>query len=180
MELPVLEPSLGRIRLIAVDGPSAAGKSTYARILAERIGAPLIGSDEFPVPWDGPPLAWWPRIAPLLDALARGETAVYRPYDWRSATLGPPKKVPVTDFLILEGVGAAWSGCPAAYRIWVDAPYELRRARALERDGAELLPQWEAWTAREAKHFAADPARPDLIVTPDSWRPPPARRRTRR
>ncbi|WP_344830069.1 (d)CMP kinase [Actinocorallia longicatena] len=161
-------PSLGAIRLIAVDGPSAAGKSTFARRLAAALDAPLLGSDEFPVPWDGDPLAWWPRAEPLLAKLAAGRPATFHPYDWRTGDHGPAREIPVAAFLVLEGVGAAWRGCPAALRIWVDAPHDVRRRRAERRDGPAILPSWDAWSVRERHHFTTDGTIADLIVTPDS------------
>ncbi len=152
--------------MVAVDGPSAAGKSTYAARLAVALDAPLLGTDEFPVPWDGPVLAWWPRVRPLLESLRRGEPAVYRPYDWRAGTYGPPRVLRPSPLLVLEGVGAAWRGGPADLRIWVDAPYEVRRRRAAGRDGAEGTAAWEEWSLREAAHFTLDGTRDraDLIV----------------
>lgn len=154
------------MRVMAVDGPSAAGKSTYAARLAASLGAPLLGADEFPVPWDGPVLAWWPHVRPLLESLRRGEPAVYRPYDWRGGVYGPPRVIRPSPVLVLEGVGAAWRDGPAGFRVWVDAPYEVRRRRAADRDGAANLAAWEEWTRREAEHFALDGTREraDLLV----------------
>lgn len=154
------------MRVIAVDGPSGAGKSTYAARLAAVLGAPTVGTDEFPVPWDGEVLAWWPPVRRLLGALADGRPAVYRPYDWRSGSFLAPRTLRPPHVLLLEGVGTAWAGTPAALRIWVDAPAPLRRARAARRDGEGSLPAWDSWALAEARHFAADRTREraDLLV----------------
>lgn len=164
--LPTLEPSCGPVRVIAVDGPSAAGKSTFAGRLARELGAPLIGSDDFPLPWDAKPLSWWPNAALILKELEQGRTAILKPYHWQTATYGEPRRIPPAPIVVLEGVGAAWQGCPAAYRIWVDAPYEVRRLRALDRDGEEYLPAWESWALKEDEHYAADQTRAhaDLVI----------------
>ncbi|MGI8333921.1 uridine kinase family protein [Actinomadura scrupuli] len=163
-----LPPSCGPVRVIAVDGPSAAGKSTLATLLAGALdGAPVVRSDEFPVPWDGDPLAWWPALTErILTPLSAGLTARHRPYDWRRGTYRPVSDVPAAGLLIIEGVGAGHREAPAAYRIWVDAPRELRRRRALRRDGAEFAASWDAWSVRECAHFAADGTRgrADLLV----------------
>nr|BFE81332.1 hypothetical protein GCM10020093_039330 [Planobispora longispora] len=55
---------------------------------------------------------------------------------------------------------------PLAYAVWVEAPRELRLARALARDGAALEPQWHAWMRAEDEWFAADGtrSRADLLV----------------
>jgi hypothetical protein len=156
-----LPPSCGPVRLVAVDGPSGAGKSTLARRLAGTLGgAPVVRSDEFPVPWDGDPLVWWPPLAEqVLAPLAAGRPGRYRPYDWRTGGYGAAVEVPVAPVVIVEGVGAAHAGAPAAYRIWVDAPYALRRRRVLERDGPAVAADWDTWTAIEQAHFAADRTR---------------------
>ncbi|MFC9975989.1 uridine kinase [Spirillospora sp. NPDC127200] len=169
-----LPPSCGPVRVVAVDGPSAAGKSTFAPLLAAALGdgaggapAPLVRSDDFRVPWDADPLTWWePLRAAVLDPLSAGRPGRLRRYDWRADAYGPPEEVPVAPVLVLEGVGAAWRGSPAAYRIWIDAPRAVRRARALARDGADWAAAWEGWAEREARHFAADrtAGRADLVV----------------
>lgn len=164
-----LAPSCGPVRVVAVDGPSGAGKTTFATRLAAALnGAPVVGADDFPVPWDAAdPLAWWPPLrAEVLAPLAAGRAATYRRYDWRRARYGDTVTVPVAPVLLLEGVGAARRGSPAAYRIWLDAPVALRRRRALDRDGAATAPAWDRWSLMERRHFAADLTREraDLLV----------------
>ena len=158
VRLLALPPSCGPARLVAVDGPSGAGKSTFADHLAGVLaGAPTVRSDDFRVPWDADPLTWWePLRAAVLDPLRAGRPAVLRRYDWRRDAYGPEEEIPPPPVLIVEGVGAAWAGSPAACRIWLDAPRALRRARALDRDGPEHAGAWERWAARETGFFAAD------------------------
>ncbi|WP_424923492.1 uridine kinase family protein [Actinomadura bangladeshensis] len=159
--LLALPPSCGPARLVAVDGPSGAGKSTFADHLAEvLVGAPVIRSDDFRVPWDADPLTWWePLRGSVLGPLCDGRPAVLRRYDWRHDTYGPEEAIPPPPVLIVEGVGSAWAGSPAAYRIWLDAPFALRRARALDRDGPEHADAWERWADHESALFAADGTR---------------------
>jgi uridine kinase len=156
--LLALPPSCGPARLVAVDGPSGAGKSTFAdHLAAVLVGAPVIRSDDFHVPWDADPLTWWePLRAAVLDPLCAGRPAVLRRYDWRHDAYGPEEEIPPPPVLIIEGVGSAWGGSPAAYRIWLDAPFELRRARALDRDGPEYADAWEHWADLESSLFTED------------------------
>ncbi|HEY7483036.1 MAG TPA: hypothetical protein VH912_01115 [Streptosporangiaceae bacterium] len=159
--LGALPPSCGPVRVVAVDGPSGAGKSTFAPVLARALaGAPVVAADQFPVPWEGDPLAWWPPFAAqVLAPLAAGRPGGYRPYDWQRDAYGARIEIPVVPVLIVEGVGAAWRECPAAYRIWLDAPRDVRRRRTIERDGPGVGPAWDRWSDRERAHFAADRTR---------------------
>ncbi|QIS13861.1 uridine kinase family protein [Nocardia arthritidis] len=153
-----LPPSCGPVRVVAVDGPSGAGKSTFARRLGAVLAAPVVGSDQFRVPWESEsPLVWWePFAEQVLTPLAAGRAGGFRPFSWRRGGYGEWLEIPVTPVLIVEGVGAAWRESPAAYRIWLDAPRKLRRARVIGRDGGELGPRWDRWSDRETAHFAAD------------------------
>jgi hypothetical protein len=167
--LPRLEPSCGAVRVVAVDGPSAAGKSTFAAGLADALGrVPAVGSDDFPVPWDGDPLAWWPLLtAQVLEPLRAGRTGRFRRYDWRRARYAEEVAVPPGPFLVIEGVGAARLGAPVAFVVWVEAQAAVRRRRAARR-GDDLV-AWDRWTAIESQHFARDKTRDraDLVVDAD-------------
>jgi uridine kinase len=165
-----LEPSCGAVRVVAVDGPSAAGKSTFAaRLSATLGGAPVVHSDDFPVPWDGDPLAWWPPLtAQVLEPLRAGRTGRLRRYDWRHGAYAEVIEIPAGPLLVIEGVGAAREAAPVAFRIWVEAPRGVRRRRAAGR--GDDLAVWDRWAAIEAKHFAADRTRDraDLVVSGNS------------
>ncbi|MBO2452378.1 hypothetical protein J4573_35175 [Actinomadura barringtoniae] len=175
-----LPPSCGPVRVVAIDGPSGAGKSTFAPRLAAALGdalddglgeAPVVRSDDFRVPWDSDPLTWWkPLEDAVLGPLATGGAAVLRRYDWHRDIYGDPERIAAREALIIEGVGAAWHGSPAAYRIWIDAPREVRRTRALARDGAEWADAWDDWATREERHFAADGTRGLIDLAVDGTR----------
>lgn len=71
--------------------------------------------------------------------------------------------------LIIEGVGA---GQPvvadiAALGVWVEAPAEVCRQRALARGGVAVAEHWDSWTQRETEYFAESRAREsaDVIVS---------------
>ena len=178
-----LPPSCGPVRVVAIDGPSGAGKSTFAPRLAAALGealgggqarggrgggVPIVRSDDFRVPWDSDPLTWWkPLEDAVLGPLDAGRPATLRRYDWHRDVYGDPEEIPAREALIIEGVGAAWHGSPAAYRIWIDAPREVRRARALDRDGAEWADAWDAWATREERHFSTDATRGRIDLTID-------------
>jgi uridine kinase len=155
--------------VIAIDGLGGAGKSTLAGQLSEELGGvPIVPTDDF-ASWDNP-VDWWPRvIEQVLRPLATGDVARYRRYDWEARRLSGwvelPHRPPT---VILEGVTAGRSEFDAflSFRIWVEAPRELRLQRGVERDGEAMRDQWISWMLAEDEYVARDDpaARADVIV----------------
>ncbi|MFF3223393.1 uridine kinase [Nocardia suismassiliense] len=162
------EPRLGSTRLVAVDGPGGAGKSTLAAQLARACDAPVVPTDSF-ASWDNT-LDWWPRLErQVLEPLGRDEPGRYQRYDWEQRALAEWHEVAPGGVVVLEGVSSARAAVRArlSLAIWVDTPPALRLARGLERDGDAALPLWEQWMADEDNHFATDNTRThaDIIVS---------------
>lgn len=159
------------IRLVGVDGPSGSGKSTFARRLAARSQAPLIEIDDF-VSWKSF-AGWWPRLEKqVLVPLQSGSDAHYQVRDWKNDEFGTSlngwKTVTWAPLVILEGVTCSRLAAAdfLAFRIWVDAPPDLRLNRGVERDGETHRQLWLDWMKEEHRFFADDGtrARADLRV----------------
>jgi uridine kinase len=164
-----LPPSCGPARLVAVDGPAGSGKTTFAVRLARAVRAPVIHSDDFPVPWDGPPDSWFgPLDEQVLTPLRSGAAGGYRRFDWVRGEFGERVEVPPAPLLLIEGVAAARrpSAPLLAFTIWVEAPAPLRLRRGLARDGAAYEHEWRTWLRSEKQWFTRDDtrARADLLV----------------
>jgi hypothetical protein len=160
------------IRILAVDGPSGSGKSTLAMRLAAWSGAPLIQIDDF-VSWSDF-AGWWPRLErQVLTPLLSGLHARYQVRDWANDEFGTSlngwKTTEWSPLVILEGVTCTRLAAAdrLAYRIWVDAPDDLRLRRGMERDGESHRQLWLDWMTEERQFFADDgtSARADLRVT---------------
>jgi predicted kinase len=157
-----LPPSCGPVRLVGVDGHAGSGKSTFAGRLARELGdAPVLHLDD--IASHAELFAWTDRLrAQVITPLGRGETAHYRPYDWRARRFGAPRPLPAAPVVLVEGVGAGRSALRPhlARLLWMDLPREEAWARGRERDGAEQEEFWSGWTRAERRHFAEDPSRP--------------------
>jgi len=161
-------PTLGRGRLVSIDGPAGAGKSTLAdEVAALAPGSVVVHMDDLYEGWDGLP-GVGRQLAGLLRPLADRLPGSYRRFDWHAKAFAETVTIEPTDLLVLEGVG---SGCRMhddliGVLVWVDAPYDLRMRRGIERDGDAFAPHWESWAEAEQVHFARHRTRQraDLVV----------------
>lgn len=153
---------------VAIDGPCASGKSTLGRMLADIYRAPLIHMDDFflrpeqrtpeRLAQPGGNVDYERFEAEVLAPLAKGEPAVYRPWQCRSSRFAPEVTVTPGQLTLVEGSYALRPGLREHYRlkIWVEAPWEVRRQRLLDRDGPELLERFETlWIPMEERYFQA-------------------------
>ena len=175
---------LGRTRLVAVDGPSGAGKSLFAAHLADALAdatgqrPPLVHTDDLLDGW-ADQLTFWPRLEnDVLAPLRHGRPGAYRRYDWRREAFDPrPVPVPVAPVLILEGVTAARAAVrpELSLAVFVTAPPALRLARALRRDGEQILPELRRWHGIEQEHHRTDGTRAaaDVVVDGAAVEPDP-------
>lgn len=162
-------PRCGGTVVLAIDGPSGAGKTTLAARVAWRLGCPVVHMDELYPGWAGLAAGIARLDAEVLTPLAAGRPARYRVWDWSADAPGAERVLPPPALLVVEGCGASVgaAGERAALRVWLDAPTAVRRARGLARDGEVYAPFWDAWAAQEEAVFTADAtrARADLIVS---------------
>ncbi len=160
--------TLGRGRLVSIDGPAGAGKTTLAdEVAALAPGTVVIHMDDLYEGWDGLPQVGR-QLAGLLRPLADRLPGSYRRYDWHAEAFAETVTVEPTDLLVLEGVG---SGCRMhddliGVLVWVEAPYDLRMRRGIERDGEAFAARWKAWAEAEDVLFAHHHTRQraDLVV----------------
>jgi uridine kinase len=165
--------------LVALDGRSAAGKSTVAHHVGAQTAALVIdgddfyrgGDDEF---WNakGPAekvdaVIDWRRQRALLTRLGRGEAARWQPYDWDAddGRLGTAVTAGPAAVVLLEG---AYSARPEladlfALRALLQLPRATRRERLLEREGERYRAEWEArWQEAEDLYF-------EILMPPESF-----------
>ncbi|MDF2823024.1 MAG: hypothetical protein K0R68_432 [Mycobacterium sp.] len=137
---------------VLLDGRSGSGKSTLADELARHWeSSTVVRLDDIYPGWDG--LAWaidHVRTS-LLQPRAAGRTGSWRRWDWTTATPSGRQSVDAHQRLIVEGVGAlsVANRALADLGIWVEVPADVRKRRALDRDGDTYRPHWDRWAAQE-------------------------------
>ncbi|WP_323847468.1 uridine kinase family protein [Allosaccharopolyspora coralli] len=163
-----VEPRLGPVRMVGIDGPSGSGKSEFAEALVDSLRGrgetvALVPTDDFAT-WETP-VGWWPRLeAGVLEPLSEGAPGSYRRMEWPDGrpALGGRVTVDVPTVLVVEGVSATRRAVASrlSLAIWVEltgAPTRLNRSVA--RDGAWSRTALRRWQRDEQRWFAADAPR---------------------
>jgi uridine kinase len=167
-------PRLGATRLVAIDGPSGAGKTVFTERLAaalrgEGLDPPVVHTDDLLDGW-ADQVTFWPRLEQwVLAPLRAGRTGRYRRYDWHAGRFRPEwTSVPPAPVALLEGVTAARAAIrpELTLSVFLTAPPRLCLDRAVARDGEPIRTYLDEWQRGERRHFAADATADhvDLVV----------------
>lgn len=157
----------GAVRVVAIDGGAASGKTTLADRLADALGdAAVVHTDDLLDGWDDQ-FGFWPRlVAQVLVPLAEGRPARYQRYDWVAGRFGDGIELAPSRVLVVEGVSAI-AACAehASVRLLLDVPRSERERRWVERDGP-LSGKALTWLAREDDFFARWQPPHDVVRLP--------------
>lgn len=166
--------------LIAIDGQSASGKSTTAKLLAERLGATVFHMDDF---FLQPQMRTPERLATpggnvdierfvrdVLPHLLAGEPVSLERYDCHLDELLPPVEIAPRPVVIIEGAYSLHPLLNPHYdiKVFYQIDPALQRARILARNGEEMLQMFlNRWIPLEHKYFTAFDVEQscDFIVT---------------
>ena len=157
-------PRAGSTKVIGIDGHGGSGKSTVASELSGRLGAGIVHTDDF-ASWENPK-DWWPLlIEQIFEPLRSGaRTLSYtRSQWWPGHEPEPVVNQPVTDVLIVEGVGSLRREFRRylSVAILVVTPREVCMTRGISRDAAMgarelVLETWNRWFDDELGYMARD------------------------
>ena len=175
------------VTVIAVDGRSGGGKTTFARALATHADAALLSTDD--VAWWHSPFDWPDLLIDnVLAPLRAGRPVDYRPPAWIERGREGAIAAPARPVIVVEGVGSAQARMrPAVDRIvWLQSDADDSEHRGIARDlaerpdPAEARRFWDDWMAQETP-FQEDQRSwemADLIVcgTPAAVGPDPTPR----
>ena len=138
---------------VGIGGRGGAGKSTLAAGIS---GAQVVGTDEF---WDGEGFDLDRLRAEVFEPLLCGRKARFWSWDWDARRAGGTRDVEPAGVVVVEGVCALHRMFRDDYdvRVWVEAPYAVRLARGLERDGEAARRTWvERWMPSEDHYVERD------------------------
>jgi hypothetical protein len=156
--------------LVGVDGPPGSGKTTLACALANLDpGIEHVEMEEFrfapgepPAEDVAPGLDWRRLRSHVLLPLSRDLPGRYQPWHSETGEPGLWRELQVGGIVVVEGRCALIKQLATFYdfRIWVDAPPELRRARLAEHDGATDGLYIAAQDPARAAHLRIDGSAP--------------------
>lgn len=153
-------------RIIGIDGPAGAGKTTLAGKLQAAFSDQVVHVIHMDDLYDGWENALTTQLTKVLEngiakPVSQGKAYEYRKYDWLSASFGDLVRYPHPNLLILEGVG---SGQKAIRKyldqlIWIDIEADVGLNRVLRRDGDYIENHMRVWQMRESEHFKQENTR---------------------
>lgn len=144
-------PGRGQAFVLAVDGPSGAGKTTLAACVAAQVGAGLFHMDDIYPGWTGLERGAQSLVDWVLRPLSEHRPAVWHRYDWYAGRYAEARTIRVGQPLVVEGVGAySRQSAPFLHlTVWVEAAASERRTRVESRDGDSTAETWDLWAAQE-------------------------------
>lgn len=168
----------GRL-IVALDGMSCSGKTTFARKLAETFSGSVVHMDDFFLPAErfteemqalpGGNMDRDRFRREVLTPLLAGEDFAYAPFSCKEQALLPDKVTVFGRLVVVEGAYALLPAWGEYYdlSLFLQVSAEEQQGRLLLRNGAKgMVPFLTRWIPREKSYFAACdlPARCDAVV----------------
>ncbi len=155
-----IERTPGRRLVIAIDGRTGAGKTTFGRRIAGLVGEPvcILEVESFIEGWNGLSSGVQSIAQNIVIPFKDKGCAHAREWDWHRGRWRGTSRIPAVGqarVLLLVGCGSS-SAALAPHldaSLWIDCPEELRRARVRAREG-DPGTWWDLWTRQENELLA--------------------------
>jgi uridine kinase len=158
--------------LVLIDGASGTGKTSLAEEMAARWptgrDVVVVHMDDLYGGWNGLAAGILALEVSLLTPRAAHQDAHLRSYDWNTETWEQGAIIPANIDVIVEGCGSFGpteaNGADAL--IWLEAPEDLRRQRALGRGAEDFERHWDMWEQQfdQYQHRSVPAERASLTV----------------
>lgn len=156
------------VRVIAIDGRAASGKTTKAELLSAMLDAPVIHMDDFFLPLalrtaerlaqPGGNVHYERFAEEVLPHLRRGEAFAYRIFDCGQMDFGGMREIPAAPIRIVEGSYAHHPalGDYAQLTVLSTVDETTQMGRILLRNGERMAEMFRTrWIPMEESYFAA-------------------------
>ena len=153
---------------VAIDGPSAAGKSTLAEMLGAVYGCPVLHMDDYFVPqWErstermnrpGGNIDATRFAREVLPGMTAGTAFSTGVFDCHTQTIREIRAVPASPLYVTEGVYALHPDLADAYhiRVFMDVDPTAQAHRILRRNGKTIAARYrKEWIPLENRYFEA-------------------------
>ena len=158
----VLKAVTPDVRVIAIDGRSASGKTSLSAVLAEMIGGEVVHMDDFFLPphlrtagrrgQPGGNVHYERFSIQVAPRLPWREPFSYQRFDCTRLTMNEWRQVPAVPVVFVEGAYALHPACRGEYglKVFFDVSPQLQQQRIMQRNGPD---QWvrfrEEWIPME-------------------------------
>lgn len=152
--------------LIAMEGGSASGKSTWSKCLEELYGCTVFHMDDFFLQLAqrtperlqevGGNIDWERFLSEVLQPLRKGKDVQLRKFDCSSMSLGEKEKIIPKKLVIVEGVYAMHPKLAEYYdfSVFLDISPELQKERILHRNTEPMAQRFfTEWIPMEDRYF---------------------------
>ncbi len=154
--------------MLAIEGGSAAGKSTLGALLSEIYSCTLLHTDDFFLPPDmrteerlSEPGGNFHRerfLKEVLIPLSKDEDILYRRFDCKEAEILPPVHITPTRLAVIEGVYSMHPELQGFYdlSVFLDITEDAQRERILKRNSPDVAERhFSIWIPLEKRYFSA-------------------------
>lgn len=156
----------GERKIIAIDGRCAAGKTTLANFIAEKIECDIVHADDFFLPPEkrtkemlntaGGNVDSERLLSEILIPLRNGEDYIYSKFSCRTSSYLKGERVSPKNITVVEGSYSCHPDLFSYYdlHIFLDVDKETQKKRILQRnkDSADVF--FGKWIPMEEKYFS--------------------------